>query len=185
MSEQESLHRDMPLEAGASEASATENVSQESAEGSDLKARIQELEMALRDQSLRAQAEIQNIQRRTERDVANAHKYALEKFAGELLAVVDNQERAIDAIPADQEAVKALREGVVLTHKLFIDTLRKFQVEAVNPLGEPFNPELHQAVSMQPSTTAEPNSVLTVLQKGYTLNGRLIRPAIVIVATAG
>ncbi len=142
------------------------------------------LESKLRDQALRAQAEIQNIQRRAERDVAQAHKFALEKFAGELLAVVDNLERAIETSSAEDAAVKALRDGVVLTHKLFLDALRKFQVEALDPVGEPFDPEWHQAVSAQPSDSAEPNSVLKVLQKGYRLNGRLLRPAIVIVASA-
>ncbi len=142
------------------------------------------LETKLRDQALRAQAEIQNIQRRAERDVTQAHKFALEKFAAELLAVVDNLERAIDTAAGEDGAVKALRDGVVLTHKLFIDALHKFQVEAINPVGEPFDPEWHQAVSAQPSGSAEPNSVLQVLQKGYRLHGRLLRPAIVIVASA-
>ncbi len=143
------------------------------------------LEAKLRDQALRAQAEIQNIQRRAERDVTQAHKFALEKFATELLAVVDNLERAIDTAAVEEPGVKALRDGVVLTHKLFIDALHKFQVEALNPVGEPFDPEWHQAVSAQPSASAEPNSVLQVLQKGYRLHGRLLRPAIVVVASAG
>ncbi|MDP2226677.1 MAG: nucleotide exchange factor GrpE [Moraxellaceae bacterium] len=149
-----------------------------------LTARVAELEAQVRDTQLRAQAEIQNIQKRAERDVQNAHKFALEKFAGGLLDVVDNLERALDATPETEEN-KVLRDGIVLTHKSFIDALRRHAVEQVNPAGEPFNAELHQAVSMQPSTTAEPNSVLTVLAKGYTLSGRLLRPAIVVVATAG
>lgn len=151
-------------------------------EDEGLRAQIEALETSLKDQALRAQAEIQNIQRRAERDVQNAHKYALEKFAGELLAVVDNLERAIEAADPANESAKALREGVVLTHKLFGDVLTKFAVVAVNPVGEPFNPELHQAVSMQPAANAEPNSVTAVLQKGYTLSGRLLRPAMVVVA---
>lgn len=148
-------------------------------------ARIAELEQQLKDAQLRAQAEIQNIQRRAERDVANAHKYALEKFAGSLLDVVDNLERALQAAPSEEPAVKALHEGVSLTHKLFADTLKRFAVEAVDPVGAPFDPEQHQAVSMQPSATAEPNTVTAVFQKGYTLSGRLLRPAMVVVATAG
>lgn len=151
----------------------------------DAAARIAELEAQLRDQLLRSQAEIQNIQRRAERDVTNAHKYALEKFAGSLLDVADNLERALGATSPDDPAVKALHEGVVLTHKLFVDTLRRFAVEPVDPIGAPFDPELHQAISMQPSTTAEPNTVTAVFQKGYTLSGRLLRPAMVVVATAG
>lgn len=147
--------------------------------------RVAELEGQLRDAQLRAQAEIQNIQRRAERDVTAAHKFALEKFAGSLLDVVDNLERALGAAPSEEPAVKALHEGVSLTHKLFVDTLKRFAVEAVDPIGAPFDPEQHQAVSMQPSTTAEPNTVTAVFQKGYTLSGRLLRPAMVVVATAG
>ncbi|MFD0950867.1 nucleotide exchange factor GrpE [Paraperlucidibaca wandonensis] len=148
-------------------------------------ARIAELEGQLKDLQLRTQAEVQNIQRRSERDVTAAHKFALEKFAGSLLDVADNLERALQATPSEESALKALHEGVTLTHKLFVDTMKRFGVEAVDPLGEPFNPELHQAVSTQPSTTAEPNSVTAVFQKGYTLSGRLLRPAMVVVASAG
>lgn len=148
-------------------------------------ARIAELEGQLKDLQLRAQADVQNIQRRAERDVTAAHKFALEKFAGSLLDVADNLERALQTAPGEEPALKALHEGVSLTHKLFIDNLKRFGVEAVDPLGEPFNPELHQAVSTQPSTTAEPNSVTAVFQKGYTLSGRLLRPAMVVVASAG
>lgn len=157
----------------------------EAAPAVDLAARVAELEGLLRDQQLRSQAEIQNIQRRAERDVTHAHKFALEKFAGSLLEVVDNLERALGSVPSEEPAVKALQEGVSLTHKLFSDTLKRFAVEAVDPLGAPFDPEQHQAVSMQPSTTAEPNTVTAVFQKGYTLSGRLFRPAMVVVATAG
>ena len=157
----------------------------EAAPAVDLAARVAELEGLLRDQQLRSQAEIQNIQRRAERDVTHAHKFALEKFAGSLLEVVDNLERALSSVPSEEPAVKALQEGVSLTHKLFSDTLKRFAVEAVDPLGAPFDPEQHQAVSMQPSATAEPNTVTAVFQKGYTLSGRLLRPAMVVVATAG
>ncbi len=150
-----------------------------------LQQRITELELGLKDQTLRSQAEIQNIQRRCERDVSQAHKFALEKFAGELLAVIDNLERALAASNPDDEATRSLRDGIVLTHKLFADALRKFQVEAIDPVGEPFNPEVHQAVSTQPSNQSEPNTVLNVYQKGYLLNGRLLRPAIVVVSSAG
>ncbi len=150
-----------------------------------LQARIVELENRLKDQQLRAQAELQNLMRRTERDISQANKYALEKFSAELLAVIDNLERALAASNPDDEAVRALRDGVVLTHKLFGDALKKFKIESIEPVGEPFNPELHQAVSTQASNQVEPNTVLTVYQKGYLLNGRLLRPAIVVVASAG
>lgn len=149
----------------------------------DLEDQIADLQGQLREAQLRAMAEVQNIQRRAERDVDNARKYALEKFAGALVDVVDNLERALGV--AEVEAAKPLREGVGLTHKQLLDVLKRFGVEQVNPVGEPFNAELHQAVSMQPSATAEPNSVTAVLAKGYTLSGRLLRPAMVVVATAG
>ena len=108
-------------------------------------ARIAELEGQLKDLQLRTQAEVQNIQRRSERDVTAAHKFALEKFAGSLLDVADNLERALQATPSEEPALKALHEGVTLTHKLFVDTMKRFGVEAVDPLGEPFNPELHHS----------------------------------------
>lgn len=146
-------------------------------------ARIAELEQQVKDVQLRAQADVQNIQRRAERDVTAAHKFALEKFAGSLLDIVDNLERAVQSSTSDDPAVQSLREGVELTHKLFIDTLKRFAVEVVDPVGQPFDPELHQAVSTQPSETAEPNTVAAVFQKGYTLSGRLLRPAMVVVAS--
>jgi molecular chaperone GrpE len=144
----------------------------------------------LTDQLLRTQAEAENVRKRAQRDVENAHKYALEKFAGELLAVADNLERAIEAAKAQPTteggapAPKALIEGVELSLKLFLDTLKRAGIVQIDPLGEPFNPQFHQAVSTIESPHAEPGSVMTVLQKGYTLNGRLIRAAMVIVAKA-
>jgi molecular chaperone GrpE len=150
--------------------------------GADLSARVAELENQVRDVQLRAQAEIQNIQKRAERDADNARKYALEKFAGALLEVVDNLERALESTSDDNEATRGLMEGVALTHKQLTDTLRRFAVEAVDPKGQPFNPELHQAVSMQPAEGVAANTVTAVLARGYTLNGRLLRPAMVVVA---
>ena len=136
---------------------------------------------AMKDQMLRGQAEIQNIRRRAEQDVEKAHKFGLEKFATEMLAVVDNLERAIEAA-GDDEAVKPMREGVEMTLNMFVSGLAKFSVEQVNPEGEPFNPELHQAMSMVPAEGVAANTVVAVMQKGYTLNGRLVRPAMVMVA---
>jgi len=135
------------------------------------------------EQLLRVQAEMQNVRRRVERDVENAHKYALEKFATELLSVVDNLERALTAIDADDESQKSVAEGIELTLKTFIDVLAKFNVETVEPEGQPFDADLHQAVSTVPNADVEPNTVVDVFQKGYTLNGRLIRPAMVVVST--
>lgn len=155
--------------------------------GEDLVARVQALEeqlAAAQDQSLRTAAELQNIRRRAEQDVEKAHKFALEKFANGLLPVVDSLERGLELTSAEDEAVRPVREGVELTLKLFHDTLKRFQVEAVDPHGAPFNPEHHQAMAMEESTHVEPGSVLKVFQKGYLLNGRLLRPAMVVVSKA-
>lgn len=130
---------------------------------------------------LRMQAETDNIMRRTERDIENAHKYGLEKFVLELLPVVDSLERAL-SLPEDQQ--HSVLEGVDLTLKMFNNTLQKFGVEQVDPLSKPFNPELHQAVSTQLDPEVQPGTVLNVLQKGYLLNNRLIRPALVVVSKA-
>lgn len=153
------------------------------AAGDDLAALQAELEQA-RDEALRAQAEAQNVKRRAEQDVEKARKYALERFCGELLPVVDNLERALESTAGDDEALKPIAEGVDLTLKSFLDALRKFQIEAVDPVGEPFDPQLHQAMSMVENPDAEPNTVMAVMQKGYTLHGRLVRPAMVLVSKA-
>ena len=134
---------------------------------------------------LRVQADMQNLRRRTEQDVEKAHKFALERFSTELLPVIDNLERARDAASDSEDpAVKAIHEGVELTLKSFSEVFRKFNIEAIDPHGEPFDPQLHQAMSAQESAEAEPDTVLHVMQKGYTLNGRVLRPAMVMVAKA-
>lgn len=131
---------------------------------------------------LRAQAEVMNIRRRAEGDVEKARKFALERFVGDLLPVVDNLDRALAAIDVEDESLKSVVEGIELTRKSFLDTLEKNQVKSIDPAGEPFNPEEHQAMTMVPSPDVEPNTVLEVFQKGYSLNGRLIRPAMVVVS---
>lgn len=138
-----------------------------------------------RDQALRVAAEAQNIRRRADKDVESARKFALERFASELLPVVDNLERAMDAADREQAAVKPLLEGVELTYKSFLDVLQKFQVEQLDPVGEPFDPQLHEAMSMIDNPNVEPNTVLHVMQKGYTLSGRLLRAAMVMVSKGG
>lgn len=130
---------------------------------------------------LRVQAEMENVRRRAARDVDNASKYALEKFARELLVIVDNLERAL---AQSTEGSQTLREGIELTFQSLVSTLERFGVVAINPQGEPFNPEQHEAMSIIEHPDAAPNSVVTVLQKGFLLNGRLLRPAMVIVAKA-
>ena len=157
-------------------------------------ARVQELKEALAAQNeenakreqelnLRARAEIDNMRRRAEQDVEKAHKFALEKFAKDILNTIDNLERAL-ATPAnlEDETIKALFGGVELTLKELLATVARFGVEPVGAVGEAFNPDLHQAISMQPSEGFETNQITAVLQKGYLLNGRVISPAMVMVA---
>jgi molecular chaperone GrpE len=133
-----------------------------------------------RDQMLRAAAEIENVRKRAARDVEQAHRYALEKFAQELLPVRDSLELAA-AAGANVDAA-ALAAGQEATLKLLVKAFERFQVNLIDPTGAPFDPERHEAMAAQPSTTAEPGSVLQVVQRGYELNGRLLRPARVIVA---
>ena len=142
----------------------------------ELEIYVSEIDAREKDIQLRAQAEIQNIRRRAEQDV--------EKFSKELLTVVDNLERGLAALDnaVTDETTQALVDGVEMTHKEFVLTLAKFGVEAVGVVGEAFNPELHQAISMQPAEGIEPNHISVVLQKGYTLQGRVLRPAMVMVA---
>ena len=134
------------------------------------------------DQVLRVQAEMQNVRRRAERDVESAHKFALDKFAADLLPVVDNLERALAAIDTADEGQKSVAEGLELTMKSFVEVLARYKIEAIDPAGQPFDAELHQAVSMVPNPDLEANTVMDVFQKGYTLNGRLVRPAMVVVS---
>ncbi len=136
------------------------------------------------DKLVRTQAEMENLRRRTEKDLQNAHKYALEKFAKELLTVMDSLELGIQAASGDSAEVAKLREGSELTLKQFRAVMEKFDIVPVEPLGQKFNPDLHQAMAMEPSTSAEPNTVVKVFQKGYLLNDRLLRPAMVVIAQA-
>ncbi len=154
--------------------------------------RINELELALaaaqatvsdqKDSVIRAKAEVDNIRRRAAQDVEKARKFALEKFAGEMLTVVDNLERGLATIDAQAEEQKATFEGVNLTLQGLLSGLEKFGITAIDPQDQPFNPELHQAMSMQEVAGVAPNTVIAVMQKGYELNGRLIRPAMVMVS---
>jgi len=147
-----------------------------------LEAALDEAQRA-KDDLLRVQAEMQNLRRRTEQDIEKAHKYGQEKFSIELLAVMDNLERSLEAASnSEDETIKAIYDGVNLTLKGLVDSFAKFNIEAVDPLGEPFDPQLHQAMSIQESDDAEPNTVTAVMQKGYTLHGRVIRPAMVMVS---
>ena len=134
----------------------------------------------VKDQLLRTVAEMENVRRRAQRDVENAHKFALEKLLSDLLPVVDSLERAEETAKTTDNA-DSMAEGVSLSLKLFVSTLEKAGIAIVDPLGEPFDPQLHEAMAMVPNPDAEPNSVMDVMQRGYTLNGRLVRAAKVVV----
>jgi molecular chaperone GrpE len=129
---------------------------------------------------VRASAEVENVRKRASRDVENAHKFAIERFGKELLAVKDGLEMALAA--SENANVESLLEGSEATLKLLGSTMERFGIQVVDPEGEPFDPQVHEAISVQPSDDAEPGSIVTVVQKGYLLNGRLLRPAMVIVA---
>jgi len=166
-------------EDGALEGEAQDEVDAESAAPADLEAEL----AAAQDAALRAQADAVNMQRRAEQEIEKARKFALERICGDLLSVVDNLERALESA-GDSEGSASLLEGVELTRKGFMDVLVKYGVQVVDPMGEPFDPETAQAMSLVEQPDAEPNSVIAVMQKGYTLNGRLLRPAMVMVSKA-
>ena len=157
-------------------------------------ARIAELEAQLdaaqqasleeRERAIRAVAEMENLRRRAAQDVEKAHKFALEKFAGELLPVLDNLERAIELADKESEALKPMIEGVELTLKSMQSSVAKFGLVALDPQNQPFDPNAHQAMSMIENAELAPNTVIAVMQKGYELNGRVIRPAMVMVSKA-
>ena len=182
-------------EAGTGETTGPDVSKDESTEPSEIEAedepsleemvsQMQEDVLAARDASLRAQADAQNVKRRAEQDVEKARKFALERFASDLLPVVDNLERSMEAASGGDEVSKSIAEGVELTLKSLLDVMKKYNIEVVDPASEPFDPKLHQAMSMVENPDVEPNTVIAVMQKGYTLNGRLIRPAMVMVSKA-
>lgn len=156
--------------------------------------RIVELEAALiaaeskvveqKDSVMRAIADADNARKRAQGEIDKARKFALEKFAGELLPVADNLERALQVANPEDEAIKPIVDGVELTLKSFVSTIEKFGMKVIDPQGQPFNPEQHQAMSMQENAELPPNTVLAVMQKGYEINGRLLRPAMVMVTRA-
>lgn len=157
--------------------------SDESAAESNAPESLEDELEAAKDAALRAQADAMNVQRRAEQEIEKARKFALERFCGDLLSVVDNLERALES-GGNAQGDAALAEGVELTRKGFMDVLAKYGVEPVDPVGEPFDPETAQAMSMVEQPDVEPNSVVAVMQKGYRLNGRLLRPAMVMVSKA-
>ncbi len=187
MSKEEQKPDELNAAAAEDAAAQAESQAASGAAGKDWEAEVRRLQEELdsvREQSLRVAAEMQNVRRRAEMDVEKAHKYGLEKFAKELLPVIDGLEKAIEAEVAANNEMTPLREGVELTLSMLLAGIRKFEVEQIDPVGQPFNPELHEAMTMVEVPGAEPNSVVAAMQKGYTLHGRLLRPAMVVVAKA-
>ena len=183
LNENEELVEEVQQETTSTEDPLEEAIARVQELEEQLKAQVEETSKKEQDLLLRTRAEIDNMRRRSEQDVEKAHKFALEKFSKDILNTIDNLERAL-ATPAnkDDESIKALFDGVELTLKELLSTVARFGVEPVGVVGETFNPDLHQAISMQPAEGFESNQITTVLQKGYTLNGRVIRPAMVMVA---
>ena len=153
----------------------------------DLQKRLEKAEAQAKDgqdKALRAQAEMENIRRRSERELENAHKYGMEKFATELLPVIDSLELALIAASAEDADIDKLREGTELTVKMLVSAFEKFGINPVHPIDEAFDPDFHQAMTMIEHPEKDPNTVIDVMQKGYTIKERLIRPAMVVVSKA-
>ncbi|MEO9944658.1 MAG: nucleotide exchange factor GrpE [Paraglaciecola sp.] len=195
MSNEQTPQQGEELEAGVeAEQHAAEQISEEVVELTEDQQRIVELEAAVaaaeakvadqKDSVIRAMAESDNARKRAQGEIDKARKFALEKFAGELLPVADNLERALQVANPEDEAIKPVVDGVELTLKSFVSTIEKFGMTVIDPQGQPFNPEQHQAMSMQENAELPPNTVMAVMQKGYELNGRLLRPAMVMVTRA-
>lgn len=169
------------LETEATEADETDGqgarTSCDTDDSASIETQLEELKEAL----LRSQADLQNSRRRAERDIENAHKYAIEKFIKDLLAVLDSMDRALELAATTDGFDMSMLEGTQMTHKLLLDTVSRHGVEAIDPVGEPFDPQQHQAMSMVESEDQEPNTVTAVMQKGYKLEGRVIRAAMVVV----
>lgn len=183
----EQVSQDSQMEQGQQAQAATETadvVDPRDERIAELEASLAELQQRERDSLLRAKAEMENVRRRSELDVEKAHKFALERFAGELLPVIDNLERALDMADKANSELAPTIEGIELTLKSLLDAVRKFGLDVVSDTHVPFNPEVHQAMTMLESDEHQPNHVMMVMQKGYTLNGRLIRPAMVAVSKA-
>lgn len=183
LNENEELVEEVQQETTATEDPLEEAIARVQELEEQLKAQVEETSKKEQDLLLRTRAEIDNMRRRSEQDIEKAHKFALEKFSKDILNTIDNLERAL-ATPANKEDenIKALFDGVELTLKELLSTVSRFGVEPVGAVGDAFNPDLHQAISMQPAEGFATNQITTVLQKGYTLNGRVIRPAMVMVA---
>lgn len=190
--EQESVEELDTGEEPIAQAEAESQVEPEAVSDAEKKPSDEELNLLLEDarnkadehwdQLVRARAEMDNLRKRHQRELENAHKFSLERFVNALIPVRDSMELGLEAARGEGADLDKFHEGAELTLKLLSDVMIKFEVEQLDPVGEPFNPELHQAMSIQPREDLPPNTVVTVVQKGYTLNGRLVRPAMVIVS---
>jgi molecular chaperone GrpE len=196
MSNEHPPQQDEELDAGieAEQQNAENAINEEFVELTEDQQRIIELEAAVivaetklleqKDSVMRAIANADNARKRAQGEIDKARKFALEKFAGELLPVADNLERALQVANPEDEAIKPIVDGVEMTLKSFFSTIEKFGMTVIDPQGQPFNPEQHQAMSMQENADLPPNTVMAVMQKGYEINGRLLRPAMVLVTRA-
>jgi molecular chaperone GrpE len=196
MTNEQTPQHDEELEVGteAEQQNAEKAMNEEFVEFTEDQQRIVELEAAViaaetkfvdqKDSVMRAIADADNARKRAQGEIDKARKFALEKFAGELLPVADNLERALQVANPEDEAIKPIIDGVELTLKSFISTIEKFGMTVIDPQGQPFNPEKHQAMSMQENAELPANTVMAVMQKGYEINGRLLRPAMVLVTRA-
>jgi molecular chaperone GrpE len=186
--EVEVVDENVEIETSTEESSTESNESDEASNHEELTLMLEDARAKADEhwnQVLRSNAELENTRRRARQDVENAHKFALEKFALELLPVKDSLEMGLAAVNTDEgDATAQLKEGAELTLKMLASAMGKFGIEAMGSEGEPFNPEFHQAMSMQESAEHAPNTVMAVMQKGYQLNDRLIRPAMVVVSKA-
>ena len=194
MSNEQTPQQGAELETDIEVVEQAQEAEQEFVELTEDQQRIVELEAAIiaaeskvvdqKDSVMRAIADADNARKRAQGEIDKARKFALEKFAGELLPVADNLERALQVANPEDEAIKPIIDGVELTLKSFFSTIEKFGMKVIDPQGQPFNPEKHQAMSMQENAELAPNTVLAVMQKGYEINGRLLRPAMVLVTRA-
>ena len=194
MSNEQTPQQGAELETDIEVVEQAQDAEQEFVELTEDQQRIVELEAAViaaeskvveqKDSVMRAIADADNARKRAQGEIDKARKFALEKFAGELLPVADNLERALQVANPEDEAIKPIIDGVELTLKSFFSTIEKFGMKVIDPQGQPFNPEKHQAMSMQENAELAPNTVLAVMQKGYEINGRLLRPAMVLVTRA-
>jgi len=186
--EQKAVPEEAPESAQSADAPDTDGVPAETVDSDGLHALLTDARSQADEhwnQCLRLQADIENLRKRNERDLANAHKFALDKFANELLPVKDSLEMGLLAAAGEAADVAGLKEGSELTLKLLSSVFERFNIIEINPTNETFNPEYHEAISMQEHADVAPNTVVTVVQKGYLLNDRLIRPAMVIVSRGG